>query len=87
MRIFRINQDMDQFRMSQMKAPLENLARGPDDICLDLSRVRFLDAAGVDQIATLSSALQARSLDFSVVHAQGQPLRRLQSSQVGWRLS
>jgi anti-anti-sigma regulatory factor len=87
MRIFTMNQDMDHFGMSQMRTRFEDLAQSAEGVCLDLSRVRFLDSAGVDGIAALFDALRARSLDFRVIHAGGQPLQRLQASPVGWLVS
>ncbi|RBP18247.1 anti-anti-sigma factor [Roseiarcus fermentans] len=72
---FTVDQDMDHAGMSAVRASFDELARSPVDVCLDLSRVRFMDSAGLTGMIRLRSALSKRSLEFAVAHAQGQPLR------------
>jgi anti-anti-sigma factor len=73
MRIFEIDQDMDHAGMSKMKDSFDDLARSPEDVCLDLSQVRFLDSAGIKGMVSVRQALRNRWLKFGIVHAKGQP--------------
>ena len=83
MRIFEIDQDMDHAGMSDMKETFEALARSSEDVCLDLSQVRFLDSAGVSAMVSLFKALRGRSLKMAIVHVEGQPLRVLRRLLLG----
>ena len=80
----RINHDMDHAGMSEMQGSFDALARSAVDVCLDLSQVRFLDSAGVDGLDSLFETLRRRSLNFSIVHAEGQPLHLLRRQLVGY---
>ena len=83
MRVFEIDRDMDHFGALALKESFDDLAESPDDVCLDLAHVAFLDSAGVSQMAALSAALGRRSLKVCIAHAQGQPLRLLRQSLWG----
>jgi anti-anti-sigma factor len=80
MRIFEIDQDMDHAGVSAMKALFDAAAQSPEDVCLDLAQVRFLDSAGVGQMVALGEALRRRSLGTTVIHAKGQPVRLMRQS-------
>ncbi len=80
MRVFEIDQDMDHAGVAAMKRVFDALAQSPEDVCLDLAQVRFLDSAGVGLMVSLAEALRRRSLDTRVVHASGQPLRLMRQS-------
>jgi stage II sporulation protein AA (anti-sigma F factor antagonist) len=80
----KINRDMDHAGMSEMQTSFDALGRGPDDVCLDLSQVQFLDSAGVDGLDSLFETLRRRSLNFSIVHAEGQPLHLLRRWPAGY---
>ena len=77
MRTFEIDQDMDHAGMSDMKESFEDLARSSEDVCLNLSQLRFLDSAGVEAMVSLFKALRGRALKMAIVHVEGQPLRVL----------
>ncbi len=73
MRVFEIDRDMDHAGMSEMKESFGKLAESPEDVCLDLSQVRFLNSAGIDGLVSVRQALRDRSLKFGIVRAKGQP--------------
>lgn len=77
MRIFSIDDDMDRDGMIEMKPAFDDLARSSSDVCLDLSQVGFLDAAGVEEMTSLYRSLRGRSLKLGIVNANEQPLRFL----------
>ena len=77
MRTIEITRDMDHFGMSEMEDLFSSMAKGSDDVCLDLSRVQFLDGAGISGMMELYHDLRRRSRKFGIVGAQGQPLRLL----------
>ena len=85
MRIIEINQDMDRAGVSEMKEWFSELARSSEDVCLDLSQVRFLDSAGMDELVRLSNALRRRSLRMAIIHIQDQPLDQLRESMLSAR--
>ena len=85
MRIIEINQDMDRAGVSEMKEWFSELARSSEDVCLDLSQVRFLNSAGMDELVRLSNALRRRSLRMAIIHIQDQPLDQLRKSMLSAR--
>jgi anti-anti-sigma regulatory factor len=72
-RVIKIDQDMDHAGMSDMKELFNELTRSSEDVCLDLSQVRFLDSAGIDGLVLVRRALSSRLLKFGIIHAKGQP--------------
>ena len=46
MRVVEIETDMDAAGMAEMKSMFEGLANSPDDVCLDLRAVQFLELFG-----------------------------------------
>ena len=86
MTTFEIDQDMDHDGMSEMKGTFDELARSSEDVCLDISRVRFLNSAGLDGMVSVRQALASRSLKFWIIRAKGQPqhlLRQVLSESFG----
>ena len=77
MRVFEIEQDMDHAGMRGMKHSFDDLACSSEDVCLDFSKVQFLDSAGIDGVMALFDALRRHSLKMATVHLEGQPLRML----------
>lgn len=73
MRVFEIDQDMDHFGMVEMQDSFTDLAVVGEDICLDLSHVRFINSAGVDAMVSLHRSLRRRSLKLEIAHVKGQP--------------
>ena len=73
MRVFEIDQDMDHFGISEMQNSFNALAGGTEDVCLNLSHVRFLDSSGVDAVVSLHRSLDRRSLSLRISHVKGQP--------------
>jgi anti-anti-sigma factor len=69
--------------MSNMKESFKDLARSPEDVCLDLSQVRFLDSAGVSALVSLFKTLRSRSLKMGIIHVEGQPLHVLRQLLLG----
>ena len=80
MHLVEINRDMDHAGMSALRPSFDELARGSQDVCLDLANVEFLDSAGLSQMSSLFHALRQRSLQMAIVRAHGQPLRLLRDS-------
>jgi anti-anti-sigma factor len=83
MRTVKIDRDMDYAGMSDMRKLFDELAQSSDDVCLDLSQVRFLDSAGVDELVSLYRVLHRRSLKLAIIHMDGQPLRVLRELLLG----
>ena len=68
-----------------MQGTFAELAESSEDVCLDLSRVRFLSSAGVEEIVSLGKALGERSLKLRIVRANGQPQHLMRQTGL-WRL-
>ena len=47
MRVFEIDQDMDHAGMSELREVFDRLAGSAEDVRIDLSKVRFMDSAGI----------------------------------------
>ena len=77
MRTFNVGQDLDDANMAEIKELFDELARSSEDVCLDLSEVKFMDRAGLDGMMALCLALRRGSRKFAIAHVQGQPLRLL----------
>jgi anti-anti-sigma factor len=84
MQIVKIKQDMDAAAMAAMKGEFEVLAASPKGIRLDLEKVEFIDSSGVGGIVFLFKRLRERSLDFSLINVDGQPLRLMQELRLGF---
>ncbi len=83
MRVFEIDQDMDEGGVSDLREAFDDLARSSEDVCLDFSQVRFLDSVGVAAMVSLLRTLRRRSLKVAIVHVEGQPLRLLHQMLLG----
>jgi anti-anti-sigma factor len=84
MQNFIINQDMDAAAMAELKQHFEDLATTPDNICLDLSKVQFMDSSGIGGIVFLFKRLRENSLHLTLTNVRGQPLRLMQKLQLGF---
>ncbi len=80
MRVVEIAHDMDHAGVTALRSRFDELACSTEDVRIDLSHVHFLDSAGLCELVSLSRALRRRSLEVSLVHASGQPLRMLRQS-------
>jgi anti-anti-sigma factor len=86
MRVVEIETDMDAAGMAEMKSMFEGLANSPDDVCLDLRAVQFLDSSGVGGIVFLFKRLRERSLSVTLASVKGQPLRLLRQLRLEFLL-
>jgi anti-anti-sigma factor len=80
MRVIEIDQDMDHAGMSKLRDSFDSLGRGGEDVCLDLSGVRFMDSAGIEGMVSLHRTLRLRSRRLKAVHVRGQPRRILREA-------
>ena len=73
MRVFEIDQDMDEVSMSELEESFDDLARSSEDVCLDFSQVGLLDSAGIQGMVSLFRKLRQHSRKFAIVNVEGQP--------------
>jgi anti-anti-sigma factor len=72
---FRIDEDLDAAAIIRLKPQLEDLAKGGDDLELDLARVTFIDSSGVGAIVFLYKRLAGQGRRLWVRGLAGQPLQ------------
>ena len=76
--IARVKEDIDAASAAPIQHELAE-ALGPDALCLvvDLSRIRYLDSAGIDMLLRLSDRLQHRRALLILIIPDGSHLKRL----------
>jgi anti-sigma B factor antagonist len=69
--------EMDANSMRTWRPQFEELAAGPGDVTLDMSRVEFIDSSGVGAIVFLYKRLTATGRRLLLRGVSGQPLQLL----------
>lgn len=76
-RVISVDGDMDALAIKQLRSEFENVVENDDrDVCVDMTRVEFIDSSGIGALVFLFKRLTAvgRGLDIRGVHGQPRDL-------------
>ena len=77
-----VNGDLDAAMVQDMRAAVDEFVGDSRTLVIDLSRVDFIDSAGVGLIVRAYKARQAAKAAMAIVGASGQPKELLRTTQI-----
>lgn len=77
-----VDGDLDAAMVQDMRAAVDEVAGDNRTLVFDLSRVEFIDSAGVGLIVRTFKARQAAKAAMAIVGASGQPQELLRTTQI-----